>query len=208
VTRQNRAGQRAAETLGKPLPPRDLQPSRASQSRNVRGGTRDPNRGAWCTSKQVADAVGAFDLDPFSNPRSHIVSADRCMLEDGGDGFGDGTPGSYLCGGTTEVWRSGETDRVWLQPDYRFVAKAFAHYEHTRWTALLRFDPRTDWMKRIYARSELVCVLWECEFEPPPGVIDPPGNTFPHALYYRYAADVTDAVLRLTISWRKKPTHG
>lgn len=179
---------------------------------NVRGGTRDPNRGTWCTSALVARAVGSFDLDPFSNPRSHIASTHRCMLEDGGDGFGDGSPGSYRTGDSTPGGPvqgiAGDFTRVWIQPDYRFVAKAFAHYAHTRWVALLRFDPRVTWMRRIYARAELVCVLWESEFEPPPGVVDPPGNTFPHAIYYRHAADVTDDVLRMSISWRKKASHG
>lgn len=197
--------------------------TKATTRRNVRGGSKDPNRGTWCTSESVARAVGPFDLDPFSNPRSHIVSATACMLERGDDGLAGPRRGEYFVAPTGGVLAPGEAQRwptatgnrvadadtrVWLQPDYRFVRKAFDHYAHTRWAALLRFDPRTDWMKHIYARSELVCVLWESEFEPPPGVEKPPGNTFPHAIYYRYAKDVTDDVLRMSISWRKKKSHG
>jgi hypothetical protein len=181
-----------------------------AKKRNVRGGNNDPARGSWCTEKRIAVAVGPRDLDPFSNPRSHIIAARTCMLENGGDGFGDGeTPGSYKCGGEVpEYGVADENTSTWFQPDYRkgFVMRAFNHYAHTRYTALLRFDPRPDWFKRVYAASELVCVLWECNFEPPPGV-DDPGSTFPHALFYRYAADVTNEVLRMSISWRKK-TNG
>jgi hypothetical protein len=178
---------------------------------HVRGNSRDPSRGAWVTPDSheypIASAVGSFWLDPFSNPRSHIVSEHRCTLEDGGDGFGDGTPGSYRCRADTLLGRALADDRVWLQPPYLkgFVQRAFRHYRHTRWTALLRFDPRPPWWQEVYDASELVAVV-EIEFEPPPGVKDMGGNSFPHALYYRRAADVTPAVLRLAAAvWRKKP---
>lgn len=172
-------------------------------SGNVRGNSRDPNRGTWCTPKAIADAVGPFDLDPFSNPRSHIVTSACSELEDGGDGFGDGTLGSYRSAAV--YGHASASTRVWFQPPYSIVLRAFNHYRHTRWTALLRFDPRPEWWHEIYAASELVCVL-HVEFEPPPGVPKPPGNTFPHALYYRHAEDVTPAVLRMAAAaWRKKP---
>lgn len=173
---------------------------------NVRGGSRDKKRGAYCTPKPLAIAVGHRDLDPFSNPHSHILADAACMLERGDDGFGDGTPGSYSIAGVG-TFKATEETTVWFQPDYRFVQRAFDHYQHTRWTCLLRFDPRTDWMKRIIRQSELVCVLWEIEFEPPPGVAAGGGNSFPHALYYRRADDVTDDVLKRCISWRTK-RHG
>jgi len=212
MTRQTRAGRIAPISAVAPLPPRDRQgqwskQAAATRSGNVRGGSSDPNRGTWCTPAPIARAVGRFDLDPFSNPRSHIHSLYSCMLERGDDGFGDGKPGNYFIKSIGHCGTSADT-RVWLQPPYTkgFVEKAFRHYEHTRWVALLRFDPRTDWMKRVYARSEYVAVPWECEFEPPPGVADP-GSTFPHALYFRFAADVTDEVRRMSICWRKT-RHG
>jgi hypothetical protein len=180
---------------------------------NVRGNSRDPNRGSWVTPDSeeypIARSVGSFDLDPFSNPRSHIQSHARCMLENGGDGFGDGTPGTYYPDAHREHGPDivGEAARVWLQPPYLkgFVQRAFRHYRHTRWTALLRFDPRPPWWQEVYDASELVAVV-EIEFEPPPGVKDLGGNSFPHALYYARAEDVTPAVLRMAAAvWRKKP---
>lgn len=171
---------------------------------NVRGGSDDPARGSWCTPEPLAEAVGWFDLDPFSNPRSHIDAAITCMLEDGGDGFGNGTPGSFRSG--ARYGHADEITRVWLQPPYAkgFVRRAFRHYRHTRWTALLRFDPRPPWWREVYAVSELIAVV-VVEFEPPPGVTDLGGNSFPHALYYRRAEDVTPAVLRKAAAvWRKK----
>lgn len=171
---------------------------------NVRGGSKDPNRGTWCTPTHVAEAMGSFFLDPFSNPRSHIQSEERCMLEDGGDGFGDGcTPGSYRPSGCPERIARVQHS-VFLQPPYEIVMRALKHYEHTRFTALLRFDPRTTWFQRLYRLSSLVCVFRKIEFEPPPGVDAGGGNSFPHALYYRDARDVTDAVLRITYAWRTR----
>lgn len=181
--------------------------SKTVKRTHVRGGTDDPARGSWCTPKDLADAVGPFDLDPFSNPRSHIQATHACMLEDHGDGFGRGDPGSYKIGGRFPLWSNAfDSTRVWLQPPYvkGFVQRAFRHYAHTRWTALLRFDPRPPWWREVYRASELVAVV-VVEFEPPPGVVDLGGNSFPHALYYRRAEDVTPAVLRKAAAvWRKQ----
>jgi hypothetical protein len=174
---------------------------------NVRGKSGDPNRGCWCTACELAKALGRFDIDPFSNPRSHIESDVTCMLENGGNGLlNPKAPGTWRSGSSRVVGCADENTRVFLQPPYSIVPRAIAHYGHTRFTALLRFDPRPEWFKRLYRLSELVCVLWHCEFEPPPGVDKGGGNSFPHALFYRRAADVTDAVLRRTIAWRTN--HG
>lgn len=185
----------------------DAVPAGTRNQVNVRGNSNDPTRGSWCTPKEYAEAVGHFDLDPFSNPRSHIDSTWRCMLENGGDGFGDGTPGSFIDGAFHgPLLNAVAGSRVWLQPPYSkgFVDRAFKHYRHTRWTALLRFDPRPPWWQMVYDASELVAVV-EIEFEPPPGVKNAGGNSFPHALYYRHAGDVTPAVLRMAAAvWRKK----
>lgn len=171
---------------------------------NVRGGSRDPKRGGWCTSKEHALALGRFDLDAFSNLRSHIIADTSCCPENGDDGFGDGTPGSYytVAGG---LQRASSTTRTFIQPPYSIVLRVLRHYMQTRWTALLRFDPRTEWFDMIYNASELVCVLRKCEFEPPPGVPKKNGgNSFPHAIYYRNAADVTPEILAMSIAWRKR----
>jgi hypothetical protein len=170
---------------------------------NVYGGSGEKSRGAWCTPKDWAEAVGPFDGDPFSNPRSHIVSDWRCMLEDGGDGFGDRTPGSFrLANGV--LGRATAKTKIFGQPDYQFVLEAIEHYGHTSFCFLLRFDPRTRWFRRLYALSGLVCVARKIEFEPPPGV-KASANPFPHALFYRNPEDATAAVLRKSAAaWRTR----
>ena len=172
---------------------------------NANGGSRELARGGYCTPEDWAEHVGRWDLDPFSNPRSHIVATERCMLEDGGDGFGDGkTPGSYRVGrGPVQV--ASKHTRVWIQPDYLFVDEALAHYGHTRFCALLRFDPSTRWFQRVYRLAALVCVprLKRFEFEPPPGV-KASKNPYPHALYNAREQDATPAVLRRCVAWRTR----
>ncbi|HEY1814873.1 MAG TPA: hypothetical protein VGG74_21145 [Kofleriaceae bacterium] len=181
-----------------------LDTTEAPSPGNVRGGSGDPSRGAWVTRKEVADAVGTWTLDPFSNPRSHIVCDHRCMLEDGGDGFGDGTPGMFRVGDGYPM-RATADWRVWLQPPYAkgWVDRALDHYGHTRFCALLRFDPRPPWFDRVYALARFVVVLKSSDFEPPPGA-DDPGSTFPHALFYADPSDVTAEALRLGVSWRTR----
>ncbi|HVK89492.1 MAG TPA: hypothetical protein VM513_35460 [Kofleriaceae bacterium] len=175
---------------------------------NVHGGSREPERGTWCTPKWLAELVGPWDLDPFSNPRSHVVSRMRCMLEDGGDGLGDHTiPGTFFQGGARGLGPDivGTAARVWFQPPYTIVLEAFEHYKHTRFGALLRFDPSTEWFSRIYRASELVCVprRRRVNFEPPPGIRSS-SSSVPHALFYRRAEDATPAVLRACIAWRPR----
>lgn len=178
---------------------------RSKPAVNGNGGSGDEVRGTWCTPKPWAERVGPWDLDPFSNPRSHIVSTDRAMLEDGGDGLLDrGAPGSYRDGATRYVGRAVAGTRVWIQPPYEMVLDALAHYGHTRFCALLRFDPSTRWFRRLYRLVGLICVpLSRIEFEPPPGV-KASKNPYPHALYYARAEDATPRVLRACISWRTR----
>lgn len=170
---------------------------------NKHGGSKDENRGTWCTAKKWAERLGQVDHDPFSNPRSHILATTRCMLEDGGDGFGNGElPGSFRCGlGPLQV--ADENALTFIQPPYEIVMRALAHYSHTRFIALLRFDPSTKWFKWLYRRIELIAVpIGErFNFEPPPGV-KASSNTFPHAFYFRRAADAPRAVLSNCIAWR------
>lgn len=171
---------------------------------NVRGNTRDPNRGNWCTPKPVAEALGLVDLDPFSNPRARILSDAACWLEHDDDGFGDGTPGSYKIAGRG-MFRATANTLVFLQPPYAkgFADRVITHYGHTRFIALLRFDPRPPWFHRLYRLSGLVGVFrGGIEFEPPPGVSDGGGNSFPHAIFARSADDVRPELLRKLIAWR------
>jgi hypothetical protein len=174
---------------------------------NVKGGSGDEDRGAWCTSKDWAAAVGPWDLDPFSNPRSHIASVTRCMLEDGGDGLGaDEQPGSWISGGVNPSHGvADELARVWIQPPYELVAAAIAHYGHTRFCALLRWSPDVKaWFPELWKRTAVVCHPFgeRMEFEAPPGVDKSGDMPFPHALFYAHESDVTDAVRARCIVWR------
>lgn len=167
---------------------------------SVRGASGDPARGAYCTPKYVAASLPAFDLDPFTNSRSHIRSTYACVGDHGDDGFGDGNPGTFTIRGVTRQATS--SWRVFKQPDYTQVLACVRHYLHTRFVALLRFDPRPEWADLIGGASEWIGVLSNSpdrssfEFEPAPGVVAS-SNTFPHALYARHYADVTPAMRAL-----------
>ncbi len=180
---------------------------------NVAGGSGEVERGTWCTSREWAEAVGAWDLDPFSNPRSKIASITRCMLEGGGDGFGAGDgapPGRYRVGERLGIPAAlgfaDATTRVWLQPPYEdgFVERVIAHYGHTRFCALLRWSPDVAWFQALWPLVAVVChpVGARMAFDPPPGVETSGAMPFPHALYYRDERDVTDAVRARCIVWR------
>lgn len=145
-------------------------------------------RGAWCTPRKFADAVGAFDVDPFTNPRSWIRARWTCMLERGDNGLVTGTePGWFLgreccgaeAGSRIETALTNKTflatreaifatqnslrqatakTRVWIQPDYGFVLEAIRHYGHTRFTALLRLDTSTQWFEELFERTQVIMV--------------------------------------------------
>jgi len=187
----------------KRLKPEDRKRVLRDGKANAKGGSGEVDRGTWCTSSEWARAIGTWDHDPFSNPRSHIASVTRCMLEDGGDAFGGGRPGehpgNYLLG-ERHGYRSGVADeltRVWIQPPYDLVPQAIAHYGHTRFCALLRWSPDVKaWFPDLWRRTAVVCHPFgeRMEFEPPPGVEKSGDMPFPHALLYAHAADVTDEV--------------
>jgi hypothetical protein len=171
---------------------------------NVKGGSGETARGTWCTSADWAAAVGPWEVDPFSNPRSHVAAVRRCMLEEGGNGLLDlAVPGSYSAPPT--FGRADELTRVWIQPPYELVAEAIAHYGHTRFCALLRWSPDVKaWFPALWKRTAVVCHPFceRMEFEPPPGVPSSGEMPFPHALYYAHEADVTDEVRARCIVWR------
>lgn len=201
-------------------------------SGSVRGASGDPQRGAYCTPRYVAAALPPFDLDSFTNARSHIRARVGLTLERGEDGFGTGEPGTFKVRvadlpsnleadlieqrGEYAILRATSCTRMWLQPDYTQVLRATRHYLHTRYVALLRFDPRPEWADLVGAASEWIGVLSNSperssfEFEPAPGVVSS-SNTFPHALYARSYADVTPQMRALCSypdgtarHWRKR----
>lgn len=186
----------------------------------------DEQRGAWCSPKEYTDAASAerhFDLDPFTNPRSHLRAVYACMLERGGDGFGlerRHIPGSFfikagsIIGTCNEPCCASEvalrdinmtaTDEwfTWLQPPYDIVLEALAHYGHTRFVALLRLDTSTEWFEQLFGLSEVIMVPKRdrIEFDPPPGVKGS-ANPFPHGLYYKRADDVSTAIAEKCYPW-------
>lgn len=209
-------------------------PAISERTARVRGASGDPARGAYCTPRYVADALGEIHLDPFTNARSHVRSALACQLERGDDGFGEGDPGTFVLRELVSSQRlpqgiqaigladgrwlcmATHSTRTWLQPDYTEVLRCVRHYLHTRFVALLRFDPRPEWQDLIGGASSWIGVLSNSpgrssfEFEPAPGVVAS-SNTFPHALYARHYADVTPAMLKLCSypdgtarHWRKR----
>lgn len=173
----------------------------------------DEQRGAWCSPPEYTKAAGRFHLDPFTNPRSTLESTFTCMLERGDDGFGlarKDVPGTFYVnplGGGARSSEDGyhvadESWRTWIQPPYNIVLQAIAHYGHTRFTALLRLDTSTLWFEQLFALCEVIMVPKRdrLEFVPPPGV-KPSSNPFPHGLYYKRAADVTDEIKALCYPW-------
>lgn len=115
---------------------------------------------------------------------------------------------------------------VWLQPPYDLVLDAQAHFGHTRFCALLRLDTSTVWYQLffwgVHSKAEateltkkskmaismgpplcevvMVPKRDRLEFVPPPGV-KASSNPFPHGLYYKRAADVTEAIKELCYPW-------
>lgn len=176
---------------------------------NLQGNSGDVERGTWTTSAKWAKAIGPVMLDPFSNDRSLVESVHRCMLEDGGDGFGGGepgeTPGLYLLGerhGSRTGIATSETTVFWQWPySPGFAERAIIHYRHTRFRALLRWSPDTAWFKMMWPLVSTIAIPQErIEFDPPPGVPRPESTiSYPHALYYANWRDVTDEVRALCI---------
>ncbi len=144
------------------------------------------DRDTWCTPKWIADALGAWDLDPCSNERSHIQSARSFRFDERGED------------GLALASSIDATARVFVNPPYSAVAPWIAAYGHTRFCFLLKFDPSTKWFTALMALTELVLIPQgtRIQFEAPPGV--PPeksgSNQFPHALFFARAVDASDDI--------------
>ena len=131
-------------------------------------------RGSWCTPKWLADLIGRVELDPCSNERSRIDTAQRCT--------GRGQLDDGLRAIVPAVWR------VFINPPYGpgEVVKWVRHYRHTCFIFLLRWDPSTEWFDELIGHCTHV---WfpagrRVNFEPPPR-IESSSATFPHALFLR-----------------------
>lgn len=174
---------------------------------NVLGGSGEAARGTWCTPRWLADIIGPVDLDPCSNPRSHIRAGHRLCLEEGANGLLEEVSGRFRTpsGG---VVRANANWRTFINPPYGHgqVIRWVRHYRHTRFVYLLRWDPSTAWFPEILRASTHV---WfpsrRINFEPPPGVRSS-SNAYPHALYLR--APPPDLVSRLSRSGFLFPVDG
>lgn len=95
---------------------------------------------AQCTPRNVALALGWFDLDVCSNPRSHILARRSFMLEAGDDGLAepwtlqDGSAASVFC------------NKPYSYPD-PWCARLRVHAGP--WCALPKFDSTTGWWRTL-----------------------------------------------------------
>lgn len=156
---------------------------------NVHGGSGDVNRGSWCTPKWLCDLMGAFDLDPCSNERSHVQAQVKVSLPDDGLTFGDRVALTPL--------------RVFINPDYSngSVIRWVNAYKCTDFTFLLRYDPSTAWFRALLPHTNY---LWfplgrRINFEPPPGV-KASSSTMPHALFLRRFPNAALQAAGLTVA--------
>jgi hypothetical protein len=151
-----------------------------------------PDRDTWVTPRWLADAVGVWDLDPCTNPRSHVRAATTYQLERGEDGL-------------AEAARWAPSTRAFLNCPYSAgqVIRWVRAYRHTRFCFLVRLDPSTEWFAELYAASEVLMVPRgrRIDFEPPPGV-KASSNPFPHVLAYADHRDVTPAIEAMCFEWR------
>ena len=101
----------------------------------------DGSTDAQCTPRDLAMELGKFDLDPCSNPRSHIKASARYMLERGQDGL-------------AQAWFG----RVYCNPPYSdplpWSERLRAH--EATWVALVKLDPTTRWWANLMA----ACDAW------------------------------------------------
>ncbi len=158
---------------------------------NVMGNSGVKIRGNWCSPKWLALLLGHHDIDPCSNPRSHIQAVVRLMLENFGDDGLAGEPGQYLRGG--KICATTSRTRSFVNNPYGpgIVEQWVDHWAGvTDHTFLLRWDPSTAWFDKLMGLTNFVwfpdkrAETSRINFEPPPGV-EASSQAFPHALYMR-----------------------
>lgn len=103
----------------------------------------DGSTDAQCTPRDLALELGMFGLDPCSNPRSHVQSFKRYMLEEGQDGLA--LPWTIVPGGPPcSVYVNGPySDPLpWCQ-------RLRAH--DAPWCSLWKLDTTTAWFRELMA---------------------------------------------------------
>lgn len=134
-----------------------------------------PSEGSdsWCTPKWLCDLLGAWDLDPCSNDRSHVRAARRIALPEDG----------LLADWTRD---DGAPASTYVNPPYSNVmpwARGLARHDGP-WCALLKLDPTTRWWGELMTAHPTVAMFRRrIRFETDSGA----GMTanFPSVLVYR-----------------------
>ena len=141
-----------------------------SDSKRVNAASQQPDvsSDSWCTPEWLCDELGEFDLDPCSNPRSHIKSRVALSLENGENGLTAGWMGS-----------------VYVNPPYSnphpWCVRLASHVGP--WIALVKLDTTTRW----WAELMTACTSWAAfrcriRFDRPDK--PPLTATFPNALVW------------------------
>lgn len=97
---------------------------------------------AHCTPRELALALGRFDLDVCSNPRAHIQADRSFMLESGQDGLAEAW--ESLSGSMASVWCNGP-----FSAPLPWCERLRAH--QGPWAALWKLDPTTGWHAELVA---------------------------------------------------------
>ncbi len=140
----------------------------------MRGGKKsssDKVRDAFCTPMWLCELFPRVDLDPCSNPRSHVDSLARYILELGQNGL-------------KLPWRGS----VYVNPPYSDVlpwALRCLEPAVTDAGVLVNVDSSTMWWAALTRLGNLFLFRKRIPFEPPPGIVvdSTSGNDRPQALF-------------------------
>lgn len=146
----------------------------------------------WCTPRDIAAALGWFDLDPCSNERSHIRAMlalqPEPVISVGGEVdervlVNGRLPGRRQADGLAYNWGRSS---VFVNPPY---SKPLPWAEKLRdhagpWCALVKLDPTTRWWAALMEASPTVAPFRKrIKFEGAPGEPTMTAN-FPSVLVY------------------------
>lgn len=145
--------------------------------------TEDIDSDCWCTSREDARLLGHFSTDPCSNPRSHIDSDERFMLELGHDGLTMPWGWSVFCNGPYSY------PLPWC--------KRLAKHDGP-WCSLWKLDPTTEWWSTLICSGATYAPFKKRrKFERPDK--RPLTANFPSALLYR---DWTPSAALAELLWK------
>ena len=111
----------------------------------------DPLGDGWCTPEWLAVALGDFDLDPCSNPRSNIRAGTRYSLEENLDGL-------------RLPWFGSVFVNPPFSDPFAWSMRLAAH--NGPWVALVKLDPTTTWFEVVATHADLWAPFaWRFKFE-------------------------------------------